>query len=375
MSITSVLMTHLPSVSLPSLSLAATSAGCRRCEQLPPPLQGPGTIYLKFPLAHSRSKILSYLSASGLQLEQQNDILSIDAPNADLASLLSPLREVLSSIEQADVRVLFQPKGCELQLADCFEVESLNGFLARSQSRWLLDLMSQNRLTSWFQPLVSCEKPSHVFAYECLMRGLEADGETVFPAQILEVARGAGLLFQLDRAARLAAIRCAAQHQLSTRIFINFIPTAIYDPINCLKSTVKAVDEAGIARERIVFEVIESELVHDVSHLKNILDYYRGNGFSVALDDVGAGYSNLNLLAQLRPDYIKLDMQMTRGVDADPYKATVARKLLETAREIGVTTIAEGIETHEELQWLCEHGADYVQGYFFAKPAPIPPLL
>ena len=371
-------MTHMllesSSSSFVSLEAAAGAKPCQRCEQFPAPLQGPGVIHLKFPLAHSRAKILSYLFHSGLECEQNGEVVSIAAPDTDLAPLLLPLRQILTSVEQADVRVLFQAQGAQLQLADYFEVETLAGFLARAQSRWLLEMLSANRLTSWFQPIVSCQDSSQIFAYECLMRGRENDGEMVLPDRILGVARGAGLLFQLDRAARLTAIAQAAQHGLNTRIFINFTPTAIYDPVNCLRSTVKAADEAGIARERIVFEVIESEFVHDVPHLNCTLDYYRGSGFKVALDDVGAGYSNLNLLTELRPDYMKLDMQMTRDVDSDPYKATVARKLLETAREIGVETVAEGVETPEEHAWLCANGADYIQGFHIAKPAAIPPL-
>lgn len=351
-------------------------AVCVRCEALPPPLRGPGAIYLKFPLAHSRAKILSYLFESGLKCEHRGDIVQIEAPPGELAPLLLPLQNILTSVEQNDVRVLFRAHSQkrEFGLEDCFEADSLDVFLARAQSEWLLDLLGENRLTTWFQPIVSSENPAHVFAYECLMRGVEIGGAIVAPERILNVARGAGLLFQLDLAARISAIRGAAQHKLSTRIFINFMPTAIYDPVNCLKSTVALVDALGIARERVVFEVVESEFVRDTAHLKTILDYYRGSGFGVALDDVGAGYSSLNMLTLLRPDFIKLDMEMTRDVHRDAYKATVARKMLETAREIGVKTIAEGIENEGEGRWLCDNGADYVQGFFYAKPAPIPTL-
>lgn len=347
---------------------------CRRCEEFPDALEGPGTIHLSFPLSHSRAKILNFFFESSHDCVQNGDILSVDAPERDLTPILLPLRGVLTSVEQADVRVFFQPDGRELSLADCFETCSLDGFLARAQSRWLVDMIEENRLTAWFQPIVSCEDTSQVFAHECLMRGIENDGEIVYPERILEVARGAGLLFQLDRAARLTAIARAAQHNLTTRIFINFSPSAIYDPANCLKSTVLAADAAGITRERIVFEVVESEFVRDPQHLKTILDYYRASGFGVALDDVGAGYSSLNLLTQLRPDFLKMDIEMTRDVHLDAYKATVARKLLETAREIGVRTVCEGIESRDEAAWLCANGADLVQGYYFARPAPTPVL-
>jgi EAL domain-containing protein (putative c-di-GMP-specific phosphodiesterase class I) len=228
-------------------------------------------------------------------------------------------------------------------------------------------------LTMWFQPLVAAGGDNALYAYECLMRGRDENG-VVFPNQMLEVANGADMLFQLDLAARRAAIEQAARHRIQSRLFINFTPTAIYDPKFCLRSTVAAVDAAGLTNDRIVFEVVESEQVADSRHLRNVLDYYRTHGFGVALDDLGSGYSSLNMLHELRPDFVKLDMGLIRGIDQDPYKALIAQKLLEVAQGLGIRTVAEGVETQGEFGWLRAHGADFVQGYLFAKPAEVPPL-
>lgn len=92
------------------------------------------------------------------------------------------------------------------------------------------------------------------------------------------------------------------------------------------------------------------------------------------MDDLGSGYSSLNLLHRLRPDFVKLDMQLIRGVHADPYKATMASRLLGLARDLGVLSVAECVETPEELEWVREHGADYVQGYLVARPGNPPRL-
>ena len=355
---------------LPILKTAAP--GCRRCEVLPPPLQGPGTLHLRFPLGHSMGKILKFARHSGWEYSEQDDLMSIIIADADLAPTVLPLCQNLTLTELEDVRVLFQPKDQLLQWQNFFEVDSLRAFAAKSQSGWLLSMLEEKRLDTWFQPIVECADPTNVFAYECLMRG-EDNGQLVFPDRILNVARGAGLLFHLDRAARVASIQNAAKFDLKTKIFINFTPTAIYDPINCLQTTVKAVDACGLKREQVVFEVIESDHVHDPNFLRNILDFYREQGFGVALDDIGSGYSSLNLLNQIRPDYMKLDREISSGVHADSYKGLIAAKLLEVARGLEIPTIVEGVETAEEFHWLCDHGADYVQGYLFAKPATPPP--
>ena len=132
-----------------------------------------------------------------------------------------------------------------------------------------------------------------------------------------------------------------------------------------------------------MFEVVESDQIDDRMQLLKILDLFREAGCRVALDDVGAGYNSLHLLTEVKPDFVKLDMQLIRGVHKDIYKSCVARKLLELSRELGVMTVAEGVETVEEWQWTRDHGADLVQGYLFAdaigrtaenaKPFPFSP--
>jgi EAL domain-containing protein (putative c-di-GMP-specific phosphodiesterase class I) len=363
-----------------SLSVAASphnglpiqNASCSRCESYPVPHVGPGTLHMQFPLSHSRGKILDWLRTQNHVYESQSELLSVDVPHDDLALFIAPLSSHLSSTERADVRVLWQPAGAPLALTDLFAVETLQSFAARARSGWLVDMLKEDRLDTWFQPIVSCAEPKNIFGYECLMRGRDEHG-VVFPDRILEIANGAGLLFQLDRAARIASIHNACRKELKGTIFINFTPTSIYDPQFCLRSTMRAIEETGIAPERIVFEVIESEDVGDAGHLRGILDYYRSHGFRVALDDVGSGYSSLNMLGALRPDFLKLDRELVSGVHADPYKATIAAKLLETAQDLEMKTVAEGIEEEADHAWLQSHGANYIQGYLFARPSAEPP--
>ncbi len=136
-----------------------------------------------------------------------------------------------------------------------------------------------------------------------------------------------------------------------------------------------AIESSGLSPDQMVFEVTESEEIKDSKHLRNTLGFYRESGFRIALDDLGSGYGSLNPLGALRPDFVKLDMGLVRQVDRNPYHAVIASKLLELAKDLGVAVVAEGIETEEQCRWLVAHGADFMQGYFFAKPAfpsPVP---
>jgi len=276
----------------------------------------------------------------------------------------------MSKVERHDTKCLVVERIEHITVTALLNTKSFETVLSQVQGAWLRNLLAEDRIVSYFHPIVACDKPNEVYAYECLARGKTAEGDIIPAGRLFSQARDGEMLFQLDRACRLAAIRDAHANNLDGHIFINFNPTAIYDPEYCLRTTVKAVEEAELDQSLIVFEVVECDEVRDTRHLLDILNFYRANGFKVALDDLGAGYGSLNLLHSLRPDYMKLDMQLIRGVHEDPFKASISANLLGLAKELGIRSVAEGVETAGEWEWVKANGGDLVQGYFFAQPAP-----
>jgi EAL domain-containing protein (putative c-di-GMP-specific phosphodiesterase class I) len=133
----------------------------------------------------------------------------------------------------------------------------------------------------------------------------------------------------------------------------------------------------GIAKKlnlnfsNIIFEVIETELVKDQKHLQKILNFYKKQGFKIALDDVGEGYSNLNLLIDMKPDIIKIDRNIISEIDKSPMKKSVYKALYDIANSNGIKVLAEGIERIEEFKTLKSIGVDFVQGFYFGKPTPV----
>lgn len=345
---------------------------CARCESLPEPAEGAGRLFLWFPLGHSFGKVQASDALPGAEAREEARCLAVPLASPDLGAVLSRVAGLLSNEELRATRVFFKQGEGEPDLSDFPKVSPLDQFMAMGEAGWLVDLLAEQRLTSHFQPIVHASDTRRVFAYEALMRGHERDGQLIPPGRILGLARRADLLFQVDLAARTAAIRESVRHELRAPIFINFTPTSIYDPAFCLRTTVQAIKDAGLSPQDVVFEVIESEQVADVRHLLDIVDYYRQQGFRVALDDLGSGYSSLNLIHQLKPDIIKLDMELVRDVHKEPYKAAITEKLVQLAQTLGVRTIAEGIETEDELRWVRDRGVDYVQGFLIARPAAPP---
>jgi EAL domain-containing protein (putative c-di-GMP-specific phosphodiesterase class I) len=237
----------------------------------------------------------------------------------------------------------------------------------------LNDLLAQQRLETWYQPVVTRDTYA-IWGYECLMRGRDAAGNLIAPNKIIDWARQEQMIFMLDRLCRETHLHSAGAAALppDTRLLINFLPTTVYDPQFCLRTTVKAAAEAGIAAERIIFEVVESDKITDYEHLLSILAYYRNAGFSVALDDVGTGYSGLMMLADMNPDLIKIDRALVTRASSSRLHQGICRSLVELAADSGKLSLAEGVETHEQRQLMESLGVDLFQGFLFGKPNPEP---
>ncbi|MCL1470128.1 EAL domain-containing protein [Argonema antarcticum] len=348
--------------------------GCTRCETLPTKIEGKGTLYIWFPVVHTLNKLISALGKTELdyQLLEDEQCLKILLEPNNLEGFITIITARLTSKELKETQVLWMALEAEPLFRHFSRVTSLNSFMSLSKCEWLLDILAQERLTCHFQPIVYAEDTSRIFGQEALLRGFDDRGNLISPGRIFTNAQDAGMVFQVDALARQMAIREANRHGIEERIFINFSPTAVYDPNTCLRMTVRAIGEAGIPHSNVVFEVMESEQPPDINHLIKIMKFYQEAGFLIALDDFGTGYSNLNLIHELRPDFIKLDRQLIQNVHQDPYKALITEKLLEIAHKLDIKTIAEGIESLEELEWVRSRGANFVQGFLIAKPITPP---
>ena len=231
--------------------------------------------------------------------------------------------------------------------------------------KWIDEVIHRKSIVSYSQPIVNSNE--EIYAYEVLSRFTREDGTLIYPNEVFTAAKSRGRLYALDRLCRMAAVSYSAI--LKKKTFINFIPTSIYSPEFCLQSTVKLANTLGIDPNQLVFEVVESEQVDDIEHLKSILNYYKEKGFQYALDDVGEGYSTLEMLKDIQPHYMKLDMKYVQGVSADHEKQKIAQMFLEKAIEVSAIPLAEGIESREDFEWLKQCGYQLFQGYLFGKPS------
>ncbi len=216
--------------------------------------------------------------------------------------------------------------------------------------------------TMAFQPIVDCQTQS-IFGYESLVRGLKGESAYSILSQLHK-----GNLYSFDQACRVKAISLAARLGLKSTLSINFMPNAIYDPARCIRTTLAAADDNQFPIQNIMFEFTEAEQVIDSEHLKSIINFYQAQGFRTAIDDFGAGFAGLNLLADFQTSVVKFDMGLIRNIESDRVRQTIITHSARMLAELNITPLAEGVETREEMRWLQGQGIRLMQGYWFAKP-------
>lgn len=216
--------------------------------------------------------------------------------------------------------------------------------------------------TMAFQPIFDIQSGT-VFAYEALVRPIGGGAAIDILSQVHEKNR-----YSFDQQCRKKAIFLAAQLDMKSRLSINFMPNAVYEPEHCIRATLWAARTHRFPIEKIIFEFVESEEIRDTLHLQNIVNSYNRMGFSTAIDDFGAGYAGLSALCDLKSNLVKVDMALLRNIDADPRRQTIVKSMINMTAELGVLCILEGVETAAEFATLREMGGRYFQGFLFGRP-------
>lgn len=214
-----------------------------------------------------------------------------------------------------------------------------------------------------FQPVVDVAA-REVFSYEALVRGPQ--GEPAF--QVLQ-AVPADQKYSFDQISRAAAIALAMRLGLRGHLNLNVLPNALLESEPALVGTLAAAQQHGLPLERVILEVTEGEAVTDYARLAQVLNQYRSLGLKVAIDDFGAGYSGLNMLADFQPDQVKIDMNLVRGIESHGPRQAIVRAVCQVCLELGIDVIAEGVETEAEYRWFRQQGVHLFQGWLFARPA------
>jgi EAL domain-containing protein (putative c-di-GMP-specific phosphodiesterase class I) len=308
---------------------------------------------------------VSDLQAAALRVEEHL--------NRKLARLSSPYlrgrREVTVGFSLVFFNPLVMPERLVARLVDeAWECVRVQRMQRQFQNRCRLqDILLEDQLTTLFQPVVDL-RSSTVVGYEALTRG-PAGTALQSPANLFDVAGQSDLVFELDRSCRGRALLAAQRMPESAKLFLNVFPASMYDPEFQGSSLIKQLEALGLGPERIVLEITEKYAIENYTLFVEALQNFTQMGFSIAVDDIGAGYSGLEKIAHLNPRYLKFDMQLVRDIDGSYIRQEMARALKAFADKMESTIIAEGIEREGELRVLMDLDITYGQGYYLGRPA------
>ncbi len=251
--------------------------------------------------------------------------------------------------------------------------ESRQAAVVNRQRRQLADkqllqrIILKEQIDTVFQPIIDL-RSGRPHGFEALCRGPKGTPlET--PMSLFDVATKADLLFELDLLCRRKALQAGGNLERQYKLFINALPFSMRDPSFQGKYLIDLFEGTDLAPEQLVFEVTERLAIENYALFVDAMQYFSDMRCLIAIDDMGAGYSGLEKIVHLRPNYVKLDMQLVRDIDTSFVKQQMLHAFRVMAEKIDARLIAEGVETREELETVREIGVDYVQGFLLAKPS------
>jgi EAL domain-containing protein (putative c-di-GMP-specific phosphodiesterase class I) len=333
-------------------------------------------VYSTSPLALNKLRgVLHFYSLFSTEPLPHTALVSAEANQ--LTQVINQWRDTLTPEEFTEVRGgLLEtraptPDDLNRVMLNLFDLDQT---LARMKTRWLVRLLAADSFFVMFQPLYSVAQ-RRTLAFECLLRGNQ-DGTAVGVDKLLQGAQVLGMSHELDLAAWRAAYKQGRPVvQQGHLLFLNFTPSSMFKPKFAVSETKALAEESGVPFTSLVFEVTEAEKVRDLENLKKIMDAYRAAGAKVALDDLGSGYSSILHLADLKPDYVKLDQGLVRDAYKDQVRGVLLKAIADAAHELGIQVVAEGVETAEDLKFCVDIKSDLIQGYYLAKPNETPPVV
>lgn len=233
----------------------------------------------------------------------------------------------------------------------------------------LYNIIENKYIRTVFQPIISL-RDGNVLGHEALSR-ITIECEIKDPDMLFKAAGEYNRVWELEQLCRTKALETAYVFMIppySKKLFVNVNPDVMHDE-QLKKGFTKAfLGKYEIEPRNVIFEITERNIVTDMTAFQATINHYKSQDYQIAIDDTGAGYSGLNLISDIKPNYIKIDMNLIRNIDKDSLKYALVKGLVEFSRISNVFLIAEGIETYQELETIVNLGVQYGQGYFIQRP-------
>ena len=244
-----------------------------------------------------------------------------------------------------------------------YQLRPFNDVAKLANSLWLGDALREDRILSYMQPIM--DKRGKVFGHEALVRAIGEDGTLIGGGKVIAASKDLNIEHMLDRYLHVSAVKTFIESDLQGFLFINFTPGFIHRPSVYLDGLSETVMRYALPPKHVVLDFTQAEVPRDPQHLKAIFDYCRDKGYSTSMDDITSVDRAAKLIAEVHPDFIKLDMSLTKKA-LEPDGEKIIGELMEVAHRGGCTVIAEGVETEEIHNALRRANVDLFQGWLFS---------
>ena len=232
----------------------------------------------------------------------------------------------------------------------------------------ILDILDSRNISPLFQPIIDISNAT-VFGHEALIRG-PVGTKLHSPISLLSSSHLVGLLPEVESLCREIVLCRYAECKNQNKLFVNISPTCLMLTNSQFEFNIKQLERFNLKPSDIVIEITEGSTINDFSVLKDTVARYKAYGFGIALDDLGEGFSSLRLWLEIHPDFVKIDKHFITNIQNDPIKQEFLRAIQKIATESGGQTIAEGVETRDELAVIKDLKINYAQGFLLGRPMP-----
>ncbi|HCZ9592441.1 TPA: EAL domain-containing protein [Vibrio cholerae] len=234
----------------------------------------------------------------------------------------------------------------------------------------LSDILRKQRITPLFQPIVHLAS-ERAIGYESLSRGPQ-QSPLHTAGSLFEAAEQCQRLPELEKICVHKAAAAWSSFGIDSQLFINLSPDMLLHSQQHQWELPQLMQRHRLSANQVVFEISERTPALQLDELKNSVQHLQAQGFSIAIDDMGSGYSGLKLWSELQPDFVKIDRYFIHNIDSNPIKLKFVRSLVQLAEQLDCQLIAEGVETRSELLAIADLGIELIQGYLFGRPQLTP---
>lgn len=290
-------------------------------------------------------------------------VYQVSNPSTPISVMCGRANSALSTIKESvrDIVAYFDDAILEKTI---FEQAVIGGFN---------DALEHGQFKMFLQPLVGSD--GKTFGAEALARWVKPDGTVVMPGDFIEILESAGLVHELDMHIWECAVKQLSEWKNTNNqhltISVNMSAKDLFN-VDVYEVLCNLIERYQVDANKLCLEITETALLEDPASSKCVIAKLRERGFIVEIDDFGKGYSSLSMLKDIHADVLKIDMSLLQEIESKYRSKVILQSIINMANDLGMNVITEGIETQTQLSALTNMGCHLFQGYYFAKPMPIP---